>query len=146
MRIFWLVKLNLFHLGFFLSLASFSYRNLLKDLVDPDSDIENIFALDGVSLNFDRKWVRRSHHGRDVNYTNWHTKFKYPSYAWRNIVHSHPYNQYTKHDYLVMFYGTYQEQVLPWYYDYPYDYHYEDDAHWQDKPGKHKAYVVCQRD
>ena len=47
---------------------------------------------------------------------------------------------------MVMFYGTYMDQVLPFFYDYPYDYSYEDEGQWKDVAGKAKAYAVCQRD
>ena len=123
-----------------------SVSETFTDLVNPDSERENWFALDGISLNFNRKWVRASHYGRDVKYFNWHSQFGYPGYKYRNLVHQTPYKYYTKHDYLVMFYGTYADQVLPFYYDYPFDYSYENEAHWQDVPGKFKVYVVCQRD
>ena len=46
---------------------------------------------------------------------------------------------------MVMFYGTYMDQVLPWYYDEPYDYTYEDEGKWLDTGGKSTAYVICER-
>ena len=80
-----------------------------------------------------------------MNWSNWLTKFGYPDYGYRNIVHSSYYSGFTKHDYMVMFYGTYMDQVLPWYYDEPYDYTYEDEGKWLDTGGKSTAYVICER-
>ena len=73
------------------------------------------------------------------------SKFGYPSYAYRNMVHTAYYSGYTKHDYMVMFYGTYSDQVLPFFYDDPFDYTYEDEAQWKDVGGRSKAYVICER-
>ena len=47
---------------------------------------------------------------------------------------------------MVYFYGTDIIQVLPFFYDDPYDYVYENDAEWQDVGGRTNAYVICERD
>ena len=47
---------------------------------------------------------------------------------------------------MVYFYGTDIIQVLPFFYDDPFDYVYENDAEWLDVGGKTNAYVICERD